>query len=204
MLARLHIKSVLVLLTMIGMSTLAFAHTGVDAGAHDHPLLVGLLHPLGGMDHIAVALAVGLWGALRTSRIWLAPVLFTSGMLLGSLLGLMGIHTASVEWVIAGSLIALGVMLLPVQKQLPASLCFALLAFLGSAHGLAHGQELQSTAAPVATLVGLMLTTGLLHLGGVFVQRQLVWHRVWMLRTCSLALGGLGLGFFFNLAGVLG
>ncbi|MFM2042989.1 MAG: HupE / UreJ protein [Pseudomonadota bacterium] len=51
----------------------AFAHVGPDGGAHggDHGaggLLAGLIHPLGGLDHLLAMVAVGLLAVRLGSR----------------------------------------------------------------------------------------------------------------------------------------
>ena len=50
----------------------ASAHTGHETG---FSLVDGALHPLGGLDHLAAMISVGLWAALAGGRrVWAWPV----------------------------------------------------------------------------------------------------------------------------------
>ena len=58
-------KSLSLLAILLSISLPAHAHTGIGAV---HSLLDGLLHPLIGVDHLLVMLAIGLWAAMRGGR----------------------------------------------------------------------------------------------------------------------------------------
>lgn len=46
-----------------------------------HGFVDGLLHPLLGVDHLLVMLAIGLWAAMRGGRaLWLLPMTFLTAM----------------------------------------------------------------------------------------------------------------------------
>src|SRR3972149_877291 len=81
-------RLVLTLLVLTLGSSAAFAHVGHGATAS---FSAGLGHPLGGLDHIAVMIAVGLWAALKGGRaLWAWPAAFVGVMLVGGALGMAG------------------------------------------------------------------------------------------------------------------
>lgn len=62
------------------LPTLAYAHAGAGEG-----FLRGFQHPLGGIDHVLVMIAVGVWAARRGSRaLWLLPATFVSMIVHGA------------------------------------------------------------------------------------------------------------------------
>jgi hypothetical protein len=78
---------------LLMLSLPAQAHTGAGAV---HGFGDGLLHPLMGVDHVLVMLAIGLWAALRGGRaLWLLPVSFLLMMAAGAGLWLAGVGKLS-------------------------------------------------------------------------------------------------------------
>ena len=60
------------------VSTTALAHTGGDIAAG---FGAGIIHSLTGLDHLLLAVAIGLWAGLRHGHVmWSAPVVFTAAM----------------------------------------------------------------------------------------------------------------------------
>jgi urease accessory protein len=151
----------------------AFAHTG-HVGSRT-AFAEGVLHPLGGADHLLAMVAVGLWAATATDRrgIWALPLTFITAMILGGILGAKGIALPAVEPMILASSVVLG---LAVALALRPSLAVALpvVAVFGLMHGHAHGAE-GPAAGPVAGLAGyaagFVLATGALHLTGIALGR---------------------------------
>ncbi|MER9587146.1 HupE/UreJ family protein, partial [Mesorhizobium sp. M0276] len=67
----------------------ALFHIGVGSA---NSFTVGLAHPLFGLDHIMVMVAVGLWAALKGGRaLWAWPAAFVGLMLAGGALGITGV-----------------------------------------------------------------------------------------------------------------
>jgi urease accessory protein len=84
------------------------AHPG-DAASHG--LITGFTHPFEGLDHLLAMVAVGLWAArARGWSVWIAPAVFLSGMLAGGFAGIAGLVPPFVEAGVAGSTIALCVL----------------------------------------------------------------------------------------------
>ena len=141
---------------------LAFAHPG-----HDHAgVMSGITHPILGLDHLLAMLAVGLWASQQQGKARLAlPLTFVATMLIGGLLGFAGIELPLMETGIAGSVLALGLLVaLAVRPPLP--LAAGLTALFALSHGMAHGLELPELASPWGYAVGFIAATASPHAAG--------------------------------------
>ena len=138
----------------------AFAHTGVNAS---HYVIDGLLHPLMGIDHVLVMLAVGLWAVLLGGRaLYLLPLSFMSAMLAGSGLAFLGLSFSGAETWVALSVLAAGVM---VWRSYSIALyaAMALVSVLALSHGYVHAAELTANADALSYCVGFLASTAVLH-----------------------------------------
>lgn len=165
-----------------------WAHPG-----HGEPtmgFIAGLLHPLTGLDHLLVMIAVGLWSATTSRRILLAPLSFAVMLLVGAVLAQAGLALSAVEPVIVASVLLLGLLVMT-RRHFPDWAAAVLVAVFALFHGVAHGQEL---ASPLA-LGGMVLATALLHGFGIAAGLLLKLHSVWLQRTvgAGIALAGTGL-----------
>jgi urease accessory protein len=153
-------------IAMISLFATSTAHAheaeGIAGG-----FISGFLHPLFGWDHVVAMVAVGLWGAFLGDRaIWVLPVVFPLVMAFGGALGVLGIPVPAVETGIAGSAIVLGAMVAFAVR--PAMWVAAIIVgAFAIFHGHAHGTELPGAANPLSYSVGFVVSTGLLHLGGI-------------------------------------
>lgn len=167
------VASSLLLATLI--STTVEAHSLTAQG---HSLVVGLLHPLAGIDHLLAALAVGLFASrLPDKSVVLPPLTFIFAM------GVVFVFAPSIqapylyEVGITLSLIILGVMLVSSQP-LRLDIGLPLISLMAVAHGSAHFAEVVSVTVSATWGVGLLFATALLHiiglsLGTVFRQELL-------------------------------
>jgi urease accessory protein len=138
---------------------IALAHIGQG----DHGFMDGLAHPFLGMDHLLAMLAVGVWGALNTNKVWLAPACFVVFLIIGVILGQHGFVLPQLEPLVAASVLVLGVMLAhPLKLGIPAPL--ALIGGFAVFHGMAHGGELSASAS---VLSGIVLGSAMLHAMGI-------------------------------------
>jgi urease accessory protein len=172
----------------------ASAHTGADSGAH-HGFADGFLHPLGGADHLAAMLAVGLWSALAARRAWpdllWAPLAFAGMLLAGALAGLAGLQVPAVEPMIAASVLVLG-LLVATRVHLPAVAAAALVGVFAAFHGVAHGHELASEQGAASALAGMVGATVLLHLAGIGLGWALRHANAWLPRVAGAVVVALG------------
>lgn len=172
----------------------AQAHVGPDAG-HTATFFNGLAHPVSGMDHLLAMVAVGLWSAVAMpAQRWLAPAVFVGAMTVGALLAHLGLALPlgdSLEWLIAGSVVLLGALLLS-GAALPAAAGLALIGTSALFHGTAHGLEMAVGASFVAYGAGFVVATSLLHFGGVGLGVVLHKVRAVLPRVAGALIGGAG------------
>ena len=141
----------------------AFAH--LDPAEHGS-LLAGFTHPLSGLDHILVMIAVGLWAAQIGGRaLWVVPSAFVGTMALGFALAMAGLHLPFVEPAILASIVALGLMV-AMAVRMETGACAAVVGIFALFHGYAHGGELGAAGA-LPFSAGFVVATALLHIAGI-------------------------------------
>lgn len=158
-------------------AALILAATFAAAPALAHPghegfgFLAGVAHPLGGWDHLAAMVAVGLVAALLGGAArWALPGAFLGGMLAGGLLGMGGTELPLVEPGILASVAVLG-LLLAAWAAPPLAPMLPLVAAFGLLHGHAHGAEMQGGDG-LGYALGFLLATALLHGAGLLLGRE--------------------------------
>lgn len=175
--------------TLLVVSAGALAHTGHGADG----FMAGLEHPLGA-DHLLATLAVGLWSvfALPAGRAWQGPATFMLALVVSALLGASGVNVPYLEHAIAASVVVFGLMLVLATHQLPVFMGLSLIGVAASLHGLAHGAEAPASSAFATYAAGFLLTTAVLHFGGVFAGLSV---RRWFAQHAIKIMGGLGVAF---------
>lgn len=162
------------------------AHTLVS---EETSWFAGLLHPLMGLDHLLVMLAIGLWASQQSKRIWQLPSVFLGMMLTGAILGAIGCSLPLVEAGIASSVMVMGILLM-FAIQLPIMPSMLIVGLFATFHGYAHGAEMPPTAGLIEYFMGLMLSTAALH--GVGIGSGLLASRLQSEKL--LRLGGFAIG----------
>jgi urease accessory protein len=143
--------------------TAALAHTGHGATAS---LFAGLAHPISGLDHLTVMLAVGALAAVKGGRaLWLWPASFVGVMIAGALLGMAQVQLPLVEPAILASMVVLG-LLVALAVNLPTWLGAIVIGVSALFHGHAHGAEAVGVGA-AAYMIGFIAATAALHLAGI-------------------------------------
>ena len=146
----------------------ALAHTGIAPHGHGS-FMAGFLHPLMGLDHLLAMLGIGIWAAQLGGRAkWLVPAAFMAVMTGGATLALAQAPLPMVELGIAGSVLAIGV-LVAFGTRLPVAAAMAVAGAFALFHGHAHGTELPGFAAPAIYGAGFLVATALLHAAGLGV-----------------------------------
>ena len=142
----------------------AYAHVGAGPTAS---FAAGIGHPLSGLDHMTVMVAVGLWAALKGGRaLWAWPAAFVGVMLVGAALGMLGVPVPFVEPGILASVVALG-LLVALAVDLPVAAGAVVIGVFALFHGHAHGTEVPENASGLAYMAGFALATALLHGAGI-------------------------------------
>jgi urease accessory protein len=170
---------------------LACAHiTGTDLNGG---FLVGFLHPLGGIDHVAAMVAVGMWGAqLGAPSLWALPVAFPLIMALGGAAGAAGLPLPGVETGIACSGLLLGLAVLG-NVRVPPAVALVPVGVFAVYHGFAHGAEMPVQSQPLLYASGFVLATGMLHLCGIAIGLLWRWPAgQWVVRASGGVVAGVG------------
>lgn len=170
-------------------SSAALAHTGHDG--HGSALLQGLLHPFGGLDHLMMALGLGLLMAKAQQHgkgLGLLGLLASLGvgfaLAVSGVMANLSLMKAGAEVGIVASLLLLAVALW--QQSRPAVL--ALLGVLGGFHGMAHGAEIPAALNPWAFAAGMLISMSVLYMAGTAIGqalRQQVWVK-WSPRVVAV------------------
>src|SRR5580700_7285824 len=156
------------------ISAVVLLLTGVGAQAHVLPNDVhgfgsGFAHPLHGLDHIMVMVAVGLWAVQLGGRArWLVPASFVGVMALGGALAMAGLRVPFTEEGIVLSLLVFGI-LIAVAARFPLTASMAMVGLFAFFHGHSHGMEMPANAVGYAYGAGFVLATALLHATGITI-----------------------------------
>lgn len=155
----------------------AQAHPGHEAGSS---LVAGLMHPLTGLDHVLMIVAVSIWAAALPPRgRWLVAGFLGAFVAMGALLPVS--PGAGLEAAIAATVVGAGA-LLAIGRRWPAWATGALAGVFALVHGFAHGAE--GPAASALYVPGLVIATSGLAL---LVSSLVAWlqpQRAW-LRTAG-------------------
>ncbi len=147
-----------------------YAHTG---GHIEHSLISGLLHPLTGIDHFLVLMAVGLIAAKQGGKaVFAFPAVFLVLMAAGALFNAVAVQIPFVESLIALSLVVFG--LLVIAKDGPRTSAHLIIFFLGASvfavfHGYAHAAEIPADSSAVLYFSSLMLMSLVICLVGCVI-----------------------------------
>ena len=161
-------KSLLILMTLVGFPLTAMAHPGHEAVG----FMSGVLHPLTGLDHLLVMLAIGFWAARApTENRFQIPTLFIIFLLIGLTMGAFMTTSSMVELGIAVSVLAMGLILF-LSARISALWQLMLTSMFGLMHGFVHGQELILAEHGFMAILGLTLTTAGLLATGFLLGRQ--------------------------------
>jgi urease accessory protein len=173
----------------------AYAHVGIGPTSS---FPAGFMHPLSGLDHLTVMIAVGLWAALKGGKaIWAWPLAFVGVMLGGAALGMAHIPVPFVEPGILASVVALG-LLVALAVDLPVSAGIAIIGVFALLHGHAHGTEVPENAAGLDYMAGFALATAMLHLIGIAAGLAFGLRYRGLTRAAGAACAAIGIGLAFG------
>jgi urease accessory protein len=192
-------KKIVPLATLLALAASpALAHVGVGSTAS---FAAGVAHPLMGIDHVTVMVAVGLWAALKGNRaLWVWPASVVGVMLIGGALGMAHVPLPFVGPGILASVVALGLMV-ALAVDLPVAAGAAIIGLFALLHGHAHGTEVAENIGGIEYMAGFALATATLH--GVGVAFAIALQRVALrpvVRVAGAACALVGVGLF---AGVI-
>jgi urease accessory protein len=162
-------KSRLATWLTLSVTILAYIPTA-DAhsmGAEGAGFITGLAHPLMGLDHLLAMIAVGIWAAQTGgSAVWRLPLSFIVMMAVAALISASGFSLPTLEPLIAGSVVSLGLMVV-LAIRLPGNLSMLLVGLFAVFHGYAHGLEMPQASSAIQYGSGFVLATTVLNLIGI-------------------------------------
>lgn len=174
----------------------AYAHVGIGTTSS---FKAGFMHPLSGLDHMTVMIAVGLWAALKGGKaIWAWPLAFVGVMLIGGALGMLHMPLPFVEPGILASVVAFG-LLVALAVDLPVSAGVAIIGLFALFHGHAHGTEVPENAGGLEYMAGFAVVTALLHGAGIAAGLGLGIRFRGLARAAGAACAAVGVGLAFGM-----
>ncbi|AZO40652.1 protein hupE [Mesorhizobium sp. M7D.F.Ca.US.005.01.1.1] len=180
---------------LLAASIPAYAHVGIGTTSS---FTAGFMHPLSGLDHMTVMIAVGLWAALKGGKAVLAwPAAFVGVMLVGGVLGMLHMPLPFVEPGILASVVALG-LLVALAVDLPVSAGVAIIGLFALFHGHAHGTEVPENAGGLEYMAGFAIATAALHATGIAAGLGLGIRFRGLARAAGAACAAVGLGLVFG------
>ena len=173
----------------------AYAHVGTGSTSS---FAAGFAHPVSGLDHMTVMVAVGLWAALKGGKaIWAWPLAFVGVMLVGAALGMLHVPVPFVEPGILASVVTLG-LLVALAIDLPVSAGVAIIGLFALFHGHAHGTEVPENAGGLEYMAGFAVATALLHGIGIAAALGLGMRFRSLVRAAGAACAAVGAGLAFG------
>lgn len=173
----------------------AYAHVGVGTTSS---FTAGFMHPLSGLDHMTVMIAVGLWAAMKGGKaVWAWPLAFVGVMVAGAALGMLQVPVPFVEPGILASVVALG-LLVALAVALPVSAGVAIIGLFALFHGHAHGTEVPENAGGLEYMAGFAVATALLHGIGIASALGLGLRFRALARLAGAACATVGAGLAFG------
>jgi urease accessory protein len=145
---------------LLAIAPPAFAHHpmgGVTPVTFTQGFLSGLAHPVLGLDHLAVVIAVGCLAAAHRAGIGLVGG-FVLAMIVGVAVHVRGMNVAAIEILLASAVIVLGIAI-QFRDSIGAAAMIALFTVAGLLSGYALGESITGAQpAPLsAYFVGLAL-----------------------------------------------
>jgi urease accessory protein len=156
-------------------------------------LLSGLGHPVIGLDHLATVIAVGCLASWHRQGAGLV-IGFVAAMIAGVALHILGMTVPGTEWMISGTVIALGIVL--IRREIPAVAYEAVLfVFAGFINGYALGESIFGAEQTpyYAYLAGLAIIQSAIGLGAMLVAQRLMRADVTPLRLVGAGIAGIGI-----------
>ncbi|CAN7260549.1 HupE/UreJ family protein [Mesorhizobium sp. LjNodule214] len=188
-------RTALSAILLLAAAVPAYAHVGVGITSS---FTAGFMHPLSGLDHMTVMIAVGLWAALNGGKaIWAWPAAFVGVMLVGGALGMLHMPVPFVEPGILASVVALG-LLVALAVDLPVSAGVAIIGLFALFHGHAHGTEVPENAGGLEYMAGFAAATAMLHATGIAAGLGLGVRFRGLARAAGAACAAVGVGLVFG------
>ena len=167
----------------------ALAHSTVTGGA-----LSGLPHPLLGLDHLVMLMAVGTAGSFISSQVLLWAL---GGAVIGAAIGFTGFTIVSAEVLAALAISMMGALILYAGKVFKTSngnattISGGIVAAAVSIHAMLHGLEAPTESSTLLWWSGALLSSVLVCGGSYLLLKRLPVSVTKAAAVAFLAIGGL-------------
>ncbi|MFM2431948.1 MAG: hypothetical protein RLZZ511_3161 [Cyanobacteriota bacterium] len=150
----------------------------------------GVAHPVIGLDHLAMVVAIGLFAGVRGQALIL-PLVFGGAALVGTSAHLFSLPLPGVELLVSASVLAFG-LLMAFQKRLEVASMLAILGVAGLFHGYAYGEAIfgARSAALYSYLFGFTAIQLAISCGAAQVAKAMLDSA--KLRSAGLLVAGIG------------
>jgi urease accessory protein len=152
------------------VSPLVLAHSGAG---HAAGLADGFMHPVTGLDHLAIAIAAGFWAG-RSGDHGVPDVGYFLSLFLGGML--LGIGCIQFPELQLSTVMVVGLTVAFIALTIATPQHFSYIFFGGFAiyHGIVHMLEMPSPAAATGYIIGLFFATGLMLMLGLILRQVVV------------------------------
>ncbi|MEE9139777.1 MAG: HupE/UreJ family protein [Alphaproteobacteria bacterium] len=175
----------------VAPEALAHAPGASPTSAGHGGLIGGVLHPLGGLDHLLALVAAGMLAGGLGGRAALAvPGVFLAALAAGFVAGVEGAALPLGEFAIAASLVFLG-SIVALGLRLPLAVAVSLAGLFAVFHGYAHGVEAPVSTEPVVFGLGLITASAFILAAGAAITLRA--GRSTAARAGGAAVAGAGL-----------
>lgn len=158
---------------------------------HGDSFYGGILHPLGGWDHLLAMMGIGLWSSQQAGRLrWMILLGFTTLMGISAWAALLGNMPARYEEGVAASVLLIG-LLIGLSFRAKAWIGLSITAAFAVFHGFAHGGEMPHSADALHFGLGFLCSTMLLQALGFAVGKKLS-QNTSMVQIIGAAIAGCG------------
>ena len=202
-------QTIIALFISIFYSSNVYAHhplAGQKMETFFHGFLSGIGHPVLGFDHLFFIIGVGIL-CLVAKKIFIGPISFIVGMIAGLFTIISGYNLFLVEFIIALSLLLIGVFIIS-GKKLNFNFISVSLLIVGLFHGWAFGetivgQENVNSYVFWGYLLGLSIVIWVISVASSIVYKNI--YKVFDLNDIKLKVSGgiiTGVGAFLLLEGI--
>jgi urease accessory protein len=155
-------------------------------------LMSGVAHPVIGIDHIVMVVAIGLFAGIKRHGFWL-PIAFGLAAMAGTAVHLAAFTLPGAELWVAGSVLVLGLLML-IQERLGLAAIAGLIGFAGLFHGYAYGEAIIGAEATplVAYLAGFTAVQLAIALGVSQLAKVTMVGNLGRFRAAALTTIGIG------------
>jgi urease accessory protein len=158
-------------------------------------LLSGVAHPVIGVDHLVMIVAIGLFAGIKRQGLAL-PIAFCVAAMAGTGFHLLSMSLPGAELWVTGSVLILGLLML-VQERLNLAAIFGLIGLAGLFHGYAYGESIFGVEGTplVAYLIGFTAIQMAIGVGAAQVAKTMDLAKF---RSAGFMVVGVGFALFVS------